>query len=379
MSRIRTLLSASIFAIAAVGALPAAVLAANPACGSVLTTDTTLEANLDCAALLPGDAALYIGADGIVLDLNGYTISGPPGYDQTVGIMGDDWDGWHVTNGTISDFWIGVYFNSSSNLAKASWLTVVGNVGVGDDFGVYSSGGTGNKIKNNTISDADRGVYLQRGAGHRVRNNHVTADVGAFETSEETSTRFYDNTALAPTGFKDIDSGNLWFVGNTANGGGTGFDLSCHTNGRVVAIGNEANNNSGDGFVVTDCYAARGGKKSKSIFEDNDASGNGGIGFYATRNYNSTWFGNNADGNGSEGFYLVQPGGYEMRWNDADGNTSSGVALRDNLGNDNVRRFADNTASFNGEYGFEADYGVPGRRNKAHDNAWGNCVNVRCS
>src|SRR3954468_9415828 len=46
--------------------------AARPACGDVITSNTTLRADLrDC----PGDG-LVIGADGITLDLNGHTIGG---------------------------------------------------------------------------------------------------------------------------------------------------------------------------------------------------------------------------------------------------------------------------------------------------------------
>lgn len=377
MSRMKFMLPATVLALAALGMAPGIVLAANPSCGDTLVTDTTLEADLDCSGLGAGNSALKIGAHNVVLDLNGYTIWGPPGVDQVFGVYGDAWDGWEVTDGTIADFKVGVYFSSNS-LGRATWLTVAGNTGAGDDFGIYVVSGAGNKIKHNTVSGADRGIYLQHGAGNRVRDNHVTADVSAFETADEASTRFYDNTAVADTGFFDRGGANIWYVDNRANNGGTGFDLDCRMSGRVVAIDNEANDNGGDGFVVTECYAERGGKKSKSIFTGNDASGNGGIGFHATRNYNSEWYSNNADDNGSEGFYLVQPGGYDMRWNDADYNTSAGFALRSNVGNNNVRRLARNTATFNDEWGFEGDYAAPGRLNKAHDNVLGDCQHVQC-
>ena len=46
-------------------------------CGAVLTSNTKLTSNLTCDA--SGDA-LSIGADGVTLNLNGHTITGPGGY-----------------------------------------------------------------------------------------------------------------------------------------------------------------------------------------------------------------------------------------------------------------------------------------------------------
>src|SRR5215204_936953 len=79
--------------------------AAQPiACGQVITQDTTLEDDLtDC----PGDG-IVIGADGIMLDLNGHTVSGATcdtdcvsnrGVDNTAGH-----DGVWILNGTIRGF-----------------------------------------------------------------------------------------------------------------------------------------------------------------------------------------------------------------------------------------------------------------------------------
>ena len=66
-------------------------------CGDTLTSDTTLTANLACSG-----TALVVGADGITIDLNGYTISGDGtglGIDNTGG-----YDNVTIKNGTITGF-----------------------------------------------------------------------------------------------------------------------------------------------------------------------------------------------------------------------------------------------------------------------------------
>jgi hypothetical protein len=47
------------------------------ACGQVITQDTTLDADLNCPGGTGVRAALFIGADGITLDLGGHTIDAP--------------------------------------------------------------------------------------------------------------------------------------------------------------------------------------------------------------------------------------------------------------------------------------------------------------
>lgn len=69
------------------------------ACGEVITENTVLSNDLDCAT----DAyALVIGADNVTLDLNGHTVTARP--DQgpsTNGLLSDGNDGIVIRNGTV--------------------------------------------------------------------------------------------------------------------------------------------------------------------------------------------------------------------------------------------------------------------------------------
>ncbi|RSN11752.1 hypothetical protein DMB42_14405 [Nonomuraea sp. WAC 01424] len=91
--------------------LSAALLSAGPAgastlavaCGDVLTTNTTLTADLTC----PGDA-LTIGADNVDLDLNGHTITGS---GTGKGLTLFSRVGATVRNGTIGGFTHSIYIS----------------------------------------------------------------------------------------------------------------------------------------------------------------------------------------------------------------------------------------------------------------------------
>ncbi|MRN61946.1 MAG: hypothetical protein FIO03_07910, partial [Nitrosopumilales archaeon] len=54
----------------------------NPACGEVVQGNVNLTANLNCT----GDG-LIVGADNTVINLNGYTVSGPGQQSSKVGVV----------------------------------------------------------------------------------------------------------------------------------------------------------------------------------------------------------------------------------------------------------------------------------------------------
>jgi large repetitive protein len=77
--------------------------ASHVSCGDVITTDTTLDSDLDCGDL-SGTPALTIGADRVRLDLNGHTISTACESDCAGTVVIDDsggYDGVRILDGTI--------------------------------------------------------------------------------------------------------------------------------------------------------------------------------------------------------------------------------------------------------------------------------------
>ncbi len=97
------------------GMLAGAPAASAATCGDVLVVNTTLTSDLTCSG-----TALVIGAGGIALDLNGYTLTGDgtgSGVEQTGGF-----GGFTIRNGRIQNFEWGVNLNGT--VGGATFATV---------------------------------------------------------------------------------------------------------------------------------------------------------------------------------------------------------------------------------------------------------------
>ncbi len=107
--------------VAFIGILSAKESHANPACGDTLTANTTFDGDLDCSLIAADTAALTIGANNIVVDLNKFTLIGPsacvriyPAFcvggdsDGTKGILIDGFDDVTIKNGKLTGFERGI-------------------------------------------------------------------------------------------------------------------------------------------------------------------------------------------------------------------------------------------------------------------------------
>ena len=170
-------------------------------CGDTITADTTLNSDLlDCP-----NNGIVIGADDIILDLNGHTIDGdnalvdPCPEDEfcDFGIANDGHDGVRITNGTVQEFAFGVIL-LSARTNGLSHLSTVENVFSGillaesvrtrvrESFASRNAGpdsGVGitlfrshnNKIANNTaIDNAELGIHLIQSDHNHVGHNRVS-------------------------------------------------------------------------------------------------------------------------------------------------------------------------------------------------------------
>jgi hypothetical protein len=107
------------------------------ACGDVVTTDVVLEANLVC----PGTPGLIVGASGIAIDLNGYTVRNALFGSTASGIEITGHSDVKVFNGTVRDFFHNVVFENVHN----------GHV---IDLVLRGGGGTGLLFRNASDSSA---------------------------------------------------------------------------------------------------------------------------------------------------------------------------------------------------------------------------------
>ncbi len=129
-------------------------LAQNVECGDIVTQDTKLESDLNCA----GDGLMIAGQD-VTLDLNGHSITGQP---TSVGIRSGDPTsesceaGSHVAirNGAIEGFGQGVAFSSAPEQADIALLSIRRN-----HIGVTSEHCTGITVRNSSITaNSDGGI-----------------------------------------------------------------------------------------------------------------------------------------------------------------------------------------------------------------------------
>ena len=78
-------------------------------CGDIIVVDTKLEANLLCGS----EPGLAIDADGVTVDLNGFTISGS-GLES--GVFSGGFSGITIKNGSISGFQFGIYLVETADV-----------------------------------------------------------------------------------------------------------------------------------------------------------------------------------------------------------------------------------------------------------------------
>ena len=111
------------------GTLGPAAAAVVTTCGEVVTEDATLAADLHC----PSGNGIVVGANGVVVDLMGHTLSGTPTGN---GVSATDRGGVVVRNGTVSGFAVGVELQGGAG-ARTEALRV--EIAAGDETRASSS------------------------------------------------------------------------------------------------------------------------------------------------------------------------------------------------------------------------------------------------
>ena len=321
MSRMLRLGTAFVVALALSGVWAGGALGQAVQCGQVVTEDVTLESDLSCPA---GSTALSIGADGVVVDLNGHTISA----DSLGGGTGiANTDGSHdvvIRNGTLSGFATGILLDSASDnrLARLNIPFARGN-------GVLISGGQRNVVRDSTISSRGAGIDVRGSHVMRIVGNTVTATVSGTAMSLETGFSVIARNTATQRFLSGVVVGGSFnrIVENRLNGG-IGCDLLLYTgtNNRIARN------------LVTDAVA--GGGHADGICVAADTT-------------NTVLAHNGAAGNPDDGIDVASPS----------------ASLTRNVGNTN------------GDYGIEAVQGVVDAGGN-HASGNGNplqCLNVFCT
>jgi parallel beta-helix repeat protein len=213
-------------------------------CGQVVTENTTLTADLNCL----GDG-LVIGADGIVLDLNGHTVDGA---GLGVGIRNDGFDGVTIKNGTVKEFDYGIQLNAGTEGNLVQGLTLTLN----QDVGIQLSGAHNNRVLANTISQQpEQGVVLLGSTGNVVANNRIDGTQGmSLVLADSRSNTIQDNLVSngSDNGVVFTASSENTFLRNTLSAiGDMGLLLEAGSNSNTV-MRNTFTRTGGSGVSVSD-------------------------------------------------------------------------------------------------------------------------------
>lgn len=153
------------FLLTCLPALCVPALAADDLCGATILEDLTLDHDLTCT----GDG-LIVGADGIRIDLNGYTLSGS---GVGAGIVVTGRSNISISGGTVRNFAVAVRVNTSTDLVVKHMEFVANLEGID-----LQSGSIGNTIKDSTFRDsATRGIMLRGDSRENdIKNNTFTGN-----------------------------------------------------------------------------------------------------------------------------------------------------------------------------------------------------------
>ena len=186
-------------------------------CGQTLTASTTLTANLVCE----GQNGLMLGASGIVLNLNGHSISGSVDkQDSTTGVA-DNVAKDTIENGYIEGFEYGV---DATGAADA--VTNV-QVNYADYIGIFLQG-SANKATSDTAAENFGDGIFDEGSGDTVQSDHLLNNEGNGLVVDDSGAKVLDNVADGNTFFGiGADGGLATLTGNTANyNGELGIDAA---------------------------------------------------------------------------------------------------------------------------------------------------------
>jgi hypothetical protein len=193
----------------------------------------------------PGHA-IVVGADGVTIDLKGFTVDGKRSVGQ-LGIWASDFDGVTVKNGVVRDFYAGVMLRGDR--ASISGMTVTGS----EDAGV-SVDGDGAKIESTRASGNAEGFF-------------VFGDAATIRSSSASGNGVY---GIAVSG----DGATI--QSSTASGNG-GYGIGVFGEAALVK-GNEADGNGfdsplGDNFGIDVNFLTTAPRGGKNVARGNDDPG----------------------------------------------------------------------------------------------------------
>jgi hypothetical protein len=154
------------------GAATAAAASSNAACGQVVSGLVNLTANLNCS----GDG-LIVGGPNTVINMNGFSITGPGQESSKVGIMVPNVDNVVVNGpGSISNFQAGVLLTGANGFQINS--VILSN----NQIGTFMTGAENSEVRQNIIQGNSIGVASHSSSGAAIDSNLMNGNLLAGVT-----------------------------------------------------------------------------------------------------------------------------------------------------------------------------------------------------
>jgi hypothetical protein len=168
------------------GAATAAAASSNAACGQVVTGLVNLTANLNCS----GDG-LIVGGPNTVINMNGFSITGPGQESSKVAIMVPNVDNVVVNGpGSISNFQAGVL------LTGANGFKIISVIISNNQIGTFMTGAENSEVRQNIIQGNSIGVASHSSTGVAIDSNLMNGNLLAGVT-------------FVNTGLSGVDMNNI--------------------------------------------------------------------------------------------------------------------------------------------------------------------------
>ena len=138
----------------------------NAACGQVVSGVVNLTANLNCS----GDG-LIVGGPNTVINMNGFSITGPGQDSSKVGIMVSNVDNVVVNGpGTISNFQAGVLLTGSNEFKLDSTILEKNQIAVS------MTGADNAEVQQNMIKNNHLGIASHSNSGSKITSNLISGN-----------------------------------------------------------------------------------------------------------------------------------------------------------------------------------------------------------
>jgi parallel beta-helix repeat protein len=137
-------------------------------CGSTITSDLTLDQNIDCSG--SGENGLTIGADDIMLDCTGYGLSSD---GNNYGIFLDGHSGVTIKNCDVSYFQTGIRVLNSADITLQNNTLTYNGLAPRDASGIHLDNVSDSIIIGNNVSNNDYGIYILLSDSITIQDNDV--------------------------------------------------------------------------------------------------------------------------------------------------------------------------------------------------------------